>query len=268
MTQIQHVSENEMTRRTGVRNALGYTFPKKDLILLRKGLAGKLKRKVLDHEIAHLKNDEEGPFVIGPGTSALIGGGLSLASGLMGSSAADKAAAQQMEMFRETQRQLAPYRKFGGQELTSLKNWLAGPTGAFQPITAQDVIASPTYQTAMTSMQNDMAARGGLQSGNALRRVLQEVAPTGVQSLQNQRYQELAQRLGLVNVGQSAAAGSAGITAGMAPGMAAAAAAPGQAWQSTLNNLAGFAGQYAGQKQWQDFLDQYRNPGINPYASP
>jgi len=267
MTQIQHVSEKEMTRRTGFHNALGYTFPRKDLILLRKGLTGKRKREVLNHESAHLKNNEEGPF-LDPGTSALIGGGLSLAGGMIGSSGADKARQQQWEMFQQTQRQLAPYRKFGGEELASLKNWLAGPTGAFQPISTEDVLASPEYQTAMTSMQNQMAAMGGLQSGNALRRVLQEVAPTGVSALQNKRYQELAQRLGLVNVGQSAAAGSAGITASMAPGMAAAAAAPYQAWQGALGDVSGFLGQYAGQRQWQDFIDQYKNPGINPYASP
>jgi len=202
-------------------------------------------------------------------TSALISGGASLASGLLGSSGADKARQQQWEMYQQTQRQLAPYREFGGEQLGGLKNWLAGPSGAFQPITTEEVLASPEYQTAMTSMQNQMAARGGLQSGNALRRVLQEVAPTGVSALQNKRYQELAQRLGLVNVGQSAAAGSAGITAGMAPGMAAAAAAPYQAWQGVAGDIAGLAGQYGQQQQWQDFLKQYQqNAAINPYASP
>lgn len=192
--------------------------------------------------------------------AATAAGAASVVGGVLGSKGAKKAAQKQWDMFQITQRQLAPYREFGGAELEGLRNWLAGPTGAFAPVSVEDVMASPEYQAGLKTMESSAAARGGLKSGNFLRRISEELAPMGIERERQRRMQDLQARLGLVGVGQQAAAGSAQLAAGFTPGMAQTAAAPYEAWRGVAGDIAGLAGQYQQQKQWQDFLDQYRTP--------
>jgi hypothetical protein len=61
MTVLKRVSQKEMKRRTGFGRALGYTFPDKDEILIRKDLPKKVEKKVIEHEEEHLLKGEEGP---------------------------------------------------------------------------------------------------------------------------------------------------------------------------------------------------------------
>lgn len=123
MTQIQHVTAKEMTRRTGFKNALGYSFPEKDLILVRKGLKGKQKQNVLQHEEEHIKKGEEGPFL---GGGSFLGGALSLGGSLLGGSArskSDKRALEAQErQSAQTREDLAPYRSFGLRALPGYEN--------------------------------------------------------------------------------------------------------------------------------------------------
>jgi hypothetical protein len=63
MTVLKRVSQKEMKRRTGFGRALGYTFPDKDEILIRKDLPKDLEHEVIAHEEAHLEKGEEGPWV-------------------------------------------------------------------------------------------------------------------------------------------------------------------------------------------------------------
>lgn len=266
MTQIQHVTEKEMTRRTGVRNALGYTYPDKDLILLKKGLKGKKKREVLDHEINHLARGEEGPFLGGIGNvlrtaapiaGAYLGGpmgaaaGSALASG-MGGQAAGQAYGRYGGMAAN---QFSPYGQFGREQLTGLQNYLASPEG--QLPTMESVQGTPGYETRLGAIENSAAARGGLLSGNALRDI-GEFGASEYDRAINRRNQEIQQRLGMVTgVGMPAAAGTANIYSSMAAPMAQAAQAPYNAMEGFMGDVAGIQGQREARGDWQDFLSQY-----------
>ena len=69
MTAISYVTQKQMEDKTGFKHALGYSLPKEDKILIRKGLPKKKKKEVLAHEEEHIAKGEEGPF-----WGALIGG--------------------------------------------------------------------------------------------------------------------------------------------------------------------------------------------------
>jgi hypothetical protein len=93
-------------------------------------------------------------------------------------------------------------------------------------------------------------------SGNVLRRIGEELAPAGIARERQRRLQELQARLGLSGVGQTAAAGQAQIGMQAAPAIAAGARAPYEAWRGVAGDIAGLAGQYQQQRQWQDFLEK------------
>lgn len=265
MTQIQHVTEKEMIRRTGI-NALGYTYPEKDLILLKKGLTGKKKREVLDHEVNHLKNNEEGPF-IDPGTAILGGAGLSAIGGLVGGSKqkdANQAMADAMMRINAMARKdIKPWRNFGYSQLSDMQNWLAGPGGSFSAPTTEEVLNSPGYDTRLTAIENSAAVGPGLRSGNALRSIgefgADEYDRTYGRKM-NQWQSELQKRLNLLNLGYGAAGGSAQITNSLAPMLATPysgiANAQAGKYGDITNALAGGLGAYTGYNQWQDFLNK------------
>ena len=159
MTQIQNISAKEMTRRTGIENCLGYTYPDKDLILLKKGLTGKKKKEVLDHEINHLRKGEEGPF---------LGAGMAIAAGAMRDKGFSKGMGQLRDTYAEGREDLGPYARFGREQMEGpggLSEW--AKTG-FQAPTMEQVREAPGYQTRFNAMQNMGVARGGGLSGNAL----------------------------------------------------------------------------------------------------
>lgn len=273
MTQIQHISAKEMARRTGVRNALGYTYPDKNLILLRKGLKGKLKRTVLDHEMEHLSKGEEGPFDLSSITGALAGSGgnpwgmlIPAALSFMGTGEQAGGVNQAISAVRGSSQAaqdiLSPYAQFGTEQLGNLRNWLSGPSGAFSPVSMQDVTQSPGFEAGLTAVENSAIARGGLQSGNALRQVSQ-FGSDQYQQLLNQRRQQLMDRLNLLRLGMGAAQGQAGYAAGLGPQLANLETARGNILAQPYGDIAGLAGQWQQQRQWQDFLDQYKKAGIN-----
>jgi hypothetical protein len=135
MTALTYVTKREMEQRTGFKKALGYSFPKKDEILIRKGLPKEVEKKVKQHEEEHIKKGEEGPIL-----GSIIGGIASIASGLIGSRSAKKAAStaaqgseRELEYLRES-RDLArsdqgPYREAGYTALNALMDM----TGLSQP---------------------------------------------------------------------------------------------------------------------------------------
>ena len=205
MTQIQHVTAKEMTRRTGVNNALGYSYPEKDLILLKKGLTGKKKREVLDHEINHLRKGEEGPFL---GMATSMAAGFSRARGLR------KGMGEVREGYTEGREDLGPYRRFGREQMEGpggLSEW--AKTG-FQAPTMEEARQAPGWQSGFNALESSAAARGGLLSGNALI----EAADYGGRAYdreyarrQNEYQNELAKRMGFANLGYGAASRSAGL---------------------------------------------------------
>lgn len=261
MTQIKNISPKEMLRRTGV-NALGYTYPDKDTILLRKGLTGKLKKKVLDHEINHLKRGEEGPFI-----GALVGGGASLLGSYLGGRSASKSAgkdrAAQERMYQQAMGYLSPYREFGGEELGSFRDWLGSEEGQYRDPTMDEVMSSPGYETRLGAIENSAAARGGLLSGNALRDI-GEFGASEYDRTRDRRVQdygrEYDRRLGRVSLGQQAAGGTANILTSSIPGISNTYSRQGNAMQNMYGGMgsavAGTAGAIEGENMWNKYLDR------------
>lgn len=92
MTKVVHVSQKEMENKTGFKQALGYSLPEEDTILVRKGLPKKLKKEVLAHEEEHIAKGEEGPWL-----GSLIGAGIGLLGAKKQSDAAKDAARAQSQ---------------------------------------------------------------------------------------------------------------------------------------------------------------------------
>lgn len=256
MTQIQHITEKEMLRRTGV-NALGYTYPEKDLILLKKGLTGKKKREVLDHEVNHLRKGEEGPFV-----DALIGGGVAGLGSVIGGGKAKDATQAAIDaayrQYTQGRADLAPYREFGYEQLEDLTNWLGTPGGTYRP-SPEEISTLPGYQARLNALENSAIARGGLLSGNTM----MDVGEFGASEYDREiarRGGELSRRLGLVNLGYGAAGGTAAMGQDYGRTAAQLAMEGGRGQQAMWNQLggigAGVAGSIAGQKNWNAFLDR------------
>jgi hypothetical protein len=175
--------------------------------------------------------------------------GATVATGYMGSRAADKAAGAQLgaaqeqsqvqrEMFAEQNRLQEPFRQAGmtGQNELMRLLGLGGDAGsmgygsAAQPFTNQDMYRDPGYgfrvSEGVKALDRSAAARGGLLGGNQLRGVTELGQNLGSQEYQNafNRYQ--AERAARLNPLQSLA---------------------GQG-QSAANTMTGAAGQY-GQNQ-------------------
>lgn len=258
MTQIKHVTEKEMVRRTGL-NALGYTCPKKDLILLKKGLKGKKKREVLEHEVNHLKKGEEGPFLEG------IAAGVGALGSIFGGQSQDAASKRQEELLRQqnalAQAQLAPYTEFGAEQVGELRNWLAGPGGAFQKPTMEEVQASPGYASRLGAIESSAAARGGLFSGNALRDIGEFGASEYDRAIARRRA-ELADRLGVAGMGMGAAGQTAGLASGLGTNLTNLAGQRGQRqagmFGDIASNITGGIGAYQGRQDWNAFLERMK----------
>lgn len=162
--------------------------------------------------------------------------------------------------------QLRPYTEFGYEQLDQLKNYLAGPRSPFAPISVEDVMQSPEYQAGLQTMESSAAARGGLKSGNFLRRVSQELAPLGIERERQRRLSELQARNALLQTGYGAAAGGANVYSGMAPGIAQSTAGQYGALAGGVGDVAGYLGQRQAMSDWTDFLNQYNAP-TTPYPA-
>lgn len=245
MTAIKHLTAKEMRRRTGT-NALGYSYPDKDTILLRKGLTGKLKREVLDHEIDHMENGEEGPYL------GLLAGGISALTGMGQMGEAQRSREMQERQLAGARADLAPYREFGGRQLTGLEDWMGA--GGMTP-TMEEVMASPGYATRLGAIESSAAARGGLLSGNALRDI-GEFGASEYEREVGRRGQEFGRRMQMAGLGYGAAGGSAQLTAGATPGMAGTYTAGANAMRDIGSSITGGIGAYQGQKQWSDYMER------------
>lgn len=253
--QIQHVTDKEMLRRTGV-NALGYSYPKKDLILLKKGLTGKKKREVLAHEVEHMSKGEEGPFL-----EQLVPASIGALGSLFGGAAQGQSEDEQMRILREQTEQargdLAPYREFGAGQLGSLQDWISG--GGLSKPTMEQVRSSPGYGSRLGAIESSAAAKGGLFSGNALRDIGEFGASEYDRALGRQQ-NELGQRMGLANIGRGAAGQSAGLASQLGGQLSNIYGQQGQRRAGTIgditSNITGGIGAHQGQQQWNDFLNR------------
>lgn len=199
---------------------------------------------------------------------ALIAGGATLISGLIGASAANKAAKtqaasaqagieEQRRQFDAMQAILAPYVQAGTGAMGGMQN-LAGLGGAEAQQAAIAAISnSPEMQAMLQQGENAMlqnaSATGGLRGGN-LQGALAQYRPQVLSQLINQQYSRLG---GIAQLGQASAAGvgAAGLQtgqgiAGLLQQQGAAQAggqlAAGQAWQSIPNAFMSGLGMYTG----------------------
>jgi hypothetical protein len=217
--------------------------------------------------------------------ASIIGGGMAAQGGRDAANtqaaAADRAAALQKQMFDEQQRLSAPYREAGvtGQNRLMELMGLGGNTGAAgygkyaQDFGMSDFVTDPGYAFRLSEGQKAIdrsaAARGGTQSGAALRAATRYGQDMGSQEYGNayNRYQtnrsnQLAPLGSLMTSGQNAAAGAGaaagnyGVTGGntiMAGGAANAAGQLGVG--NTINNALGTAASsYQNQKNFNDYL--------------
>ena len=141
MTAINYVSQKEMQKKTGLKGALGYSFPGEDKILIRKGLTTAKKKEVLAHEEEHIAKGEEGPFL---GTLLTIGStllGAGIGADAQKDAARTAAAGSERDLqFQRESRDLArsdqaPYREAGYTALDALMSMtgLKGTGGGRQP---------------------------------------------------------------------------------------------------------------------------------------
>ena len=223
-----------MLRRTGT-NALGYTYPKENLILLEKGLTGKKKREVIAHEKNHLAKGEEGPFwgAVAMAAASLIGNNQKKQAEKRAAGNAEArikdSETNQLAAIREgvnnalpaltggyesAKNYLSPYASFGADQLTETQNWLKSPEGRFNAPTMDDVKNSAGYSSRLGAIENSAAAKGGLFSGNALR----DIGDFGSREYEkeygrnlNAYLQDLSTRMGLLQFGSDAARRSAGL---------------------------------------------------------
>lgn len=159
---------------------------------------------------------------------ALIAGGATLLSAIIGGIASSEASkaqtetaklgiAEQNKRFEEMQAMLAPYAKAGEGALTSQQALagLAGPEAQRAAIAA--IQGSPEMQ-ALTEqgeagILSNASATGGLRGGN-VQSALAQFRPQVLSSLINQQYQRLG---GITQMGQASAAGvgAGGLQTGM-----------------------------------------------------
>lgn len=136
----------------------------------------------------------------------------------------DPAIAAQERMFNIGRADLSPYREFGEGELKNLMAFLSSPEGRFRAPTMDEAEQTPGYQFRLgegkRAIENSAIARGGLLSGNTARDILgfgQDYASGEYDKVYGRREREygneLAKRMGFVNLGYGAAGGSANLAA-------------------------------------------------------
>jgi hypothetical protein len=199
---------------------------------------------------------------------ALIAGGASLLSGIIGGISANKAAKtqaasaqagieEQRRQFDVMQQQLSPYTQAGMSSL-SMQQDLMGANGPEAQQRAIAMIQSSPEMAAMigqgeNAMLQNAAATGGLRGGN-LQGALAQFRPQVLSSLISNRFNQLG---GITQLGQASAAGvgagamqSGADIANLLQQQGAAQAggqlAAGQAWNAIPNALMSGLGMYAG----------------------
>ena len=168
--------------------------------------------------------------------------------------AANQAAQTQMQMYQQTQRYLAPYRQAGAADLATLQGQLPFLTS---PIKMDEATLeqTPGYQftrnQGLKAVQNSAAARGLGASGAALKGAASFATGLADQTYQTQFNLENINRsnaynrlIGLVNAGQSAAAGTGAASLSTGQGVAGSQMAAGNA-QAAGYNAIGAAGNTA-----------------------
>lgn len=218
---------------------------------------------------------------------AIIAGGIgaigSVAGGIMGSNAADKAAKTQAEaadrasrlqyeMFQQQREDQEPWRKAGAGALTELGN-----ADFKRDFSANDFQTDPGYQFRMDqgqkALERSAAARGGLQSGGTLKALTnygQNVASSEYQNAYNRFNADRDRRFGrlsnIAGMGQGAVnqMGQAGQNyannvgnnmMGAANAQGAAGIAGANAWGNTLSNLGNIGMNTVAMSQNQNWMD-------------
>jgi hypothetical protein len=202
-------------------------------------------------------------------TAAMIAGGATLASSLIGSNAANRAAKTQAgSADQATQLQERMFNK----QLELQEPFRQSGINALNKIESGDIMGSmdPSYsfrfQEGLKALDRQAAARGGLISGGALRaaqRYGQDVASTEF----GNAYNRLASRAGFgqtASTNMGGAAGQFGTNAGNL--MTSAGAARASGYIGGANALAGGLTQYLNYTQGNNMINAMQNRGASPYS--
>ena len=202
-------------------------------------------------------------------TAAMIAGGATLASSLIGSRAAGKAADVQA---RAAEQGTAAQERMFNRQVELQEPWRQAGMNALNRMQSGDVMGmmDPSYKfrlgEGLKALDRQAAARGGLISGGALKaaqRYGQDFASTEF----GNAYNRLA---GLAGVGQTATntlTGAAGqFGQNQAAGLSNAAQARASGYIGGANALAGGLSQYLNYTQGQNMVNALQNRGTSPYA--
>lgn len=155
------------------------------------------------------------------------------------------------EYYEKARQDLTPYRQFGEEELGRFKDWWS--TGA---PTAESVTQTPGYQFRLgegqRAVENSAISRGGLLSGNAIRAMTEygQNYASNEYDKELSRYQnDFARRMSLLNMGQSAASGTAGLASSAGQGIAGMQVGRGQAEASGKQGLLNIGGYLLGKSK-------------------
>lgn len=184
---VEYVSRSRMIDETGM-DALGYTQPHKERILIQKGLDKDTEHEVRKHEWDHAKKGEEGPFW-GPILGGLIGA--------LGARSAADAQAQSTQSALDFERQryneMAPFRT---SQINAVQNLNQLMSGEIDP--QQLLERDPGYQFRTQQGQQGfnrmLQARGGRLGGRAIKEAMRYNQGQGSQEYGNllNRYFRLA----------------------------------------------------------------------------
>jgi hypothetical protein len=202
-------------------------------------------------------------------TAAMIAGGATLASSLIGSRAAGKAADVQAQAAEQG---TAAQERMFNRQVELQEPWRQAGMNALNRMQSGDVMGmmDPSYQfrlgEGMKALDRQAAARGGLISGGALK-----AAQRYGQDFASQEFGNAYNRLaGLAGVGQTAtntltgAAGQFGQNQAM--GLSNAAQARASGYIGGANAMASGLGQYLNYSQGQNMVNALQNRGTTPYS--
>lgn len=188
---VQYVSRSTMIDETGM-DALGYTQPHKERILIQKGLDKDTEHEVRKHEWEHAKKGEEGPFwgaIIGSVIGAL--GAKSAADTQAG--AINKATTLEEQKALEEQRRYQEMQPFREAQVGAARDIAGLESGTIDPQAAleQDPGYKFRMQQGQTAFDRMLAARGFRLGGRGIKAAINYGQGVGTQeygNLMNRKY--------------------------------------------------------------------------------
>lgn len=184
---VQYVSRSKMIDETGM-DALGYTQPHKERILIQKGLDKDTEHEVRKHEWEHAKKGEEGPFW-GP----LLGGLVSAIGARSAADAQSRSTQSALDFERQRYDEMSPFRTSQIGAVQNINQIMSGETDP-QQLLERDPGYQFRTQQGQQGFNRVLQARGGRLGGRAIKEAIRYNQGQGSQEYGNllDRYFRLA----------------------------------------------------------------------------